>query len=162
MRKGSPDSRSSARGEAGVPGEHCRPGTEPVLQGAWGLPPAVRPTDALVTGTKSPGKASQGRTAEKNGFCVAQGTQSNRSSGSCSWSLTWVGHPQRGGNLGPQAGGIRHRIHFSSFHFSESQVRRLNIYWNTFYAPRHLQTDTMLIPKLREMTHSRAVVCCGG
>ena len=67
MRKGSPDSSSSARGEAGVPGEHCRPGTEPVLQGAWGLPPAVRHTDALVTGTKSPGKASQGRTAERMG-----------------------------------------------------------------------------------------------
>lgn len=49
MRKGIPDSSSSALREAGVPGEHCRPGTEPVLQGAWGLPPAVRPADALVT-----------------------------------------------------------------------------------------------------------------
>ena len=84
MRKGSPDSRSSARGEAGVPGEHCRPGTEPVLQGAWGLPPAVRHTDALVMGTKSPGKASQGRIAEQDGFRVVQRAESNRSSGSCS------------------------------------------------------------------------------
>lgn len=161
MRKGSPDSRSSARGEAGVPGEHCRPGQNLCCSGPGGRLLLSDPRTLWSQAQSHPGRPHKVVPLRRTGSVWLR-EQSNRSSGSCSWSLTWVGHPQWGGNLGPQAGGIRHRIHFLSFHFSESQVRRLNIYWNTFYAPRHLQTDTMLIPKLREMTHSRAVVCCGG
>lgn len=150
MRKSSPDSRSSARGEAGVPGEHCRPGQNPCMQLAWGPPPCCQTHGRSGHRHKVTREGPTRSYPEKNGFCVAQGTQSNRSSGSCSWSLTWVGHPQWGGNLGPQAGESDTESTLS-FHFSES-VRRLNIYWNTFYAPRHLQTDTMLIPKLRDDT----------
>lgn len=75
MRKGSPDSSSSARGEAGVPGEHCRPGTEPVLQGAWEPPPAVRPADALVTGTVTRGRPHKAVLLRERVLCGSESTE---------------------------------------------------------------------------------------